>query len=71
MPCSGRVFFWSLNFTPQNTFFPAIFSSAFTLFILNVCAKKQPQFIMHAAIQGFSRHKNLFQFLLACSDFLL
>jgi hypothetical protein len=41
------------------------------VFILNEGAKKQPQFRFRPAIQGFSRHKNLFQFLLACSAFLL
>jgi hypothetical protein len=56
--------------TPKPVF-PAVFYSAFTLFILNEGAKKQPQFTIRFAIQGFSRHKDLFQFLLACSAFLL
>jgi len=42
--------------TPHNPFFPAVFSSAFTLFILNEGAKKQHQFTIRPAIQGFSRH---------------
>jgi hypothetical protein len=67
----GYFFGRNNNGTSQNPF-PLPFSPVLSPCLFsNEGAKKQPQFTIRPAIQGFSRHKDLFQFLLACSDFLL